>query len=182
MKKTIALLLAAAMLLSLSACGKKKAKEEAEETPQAAPSDAVMEVKITLNNLYQYFEYKEYPSAVRGEENTDIISSVQISYGLALREGYTAAREPEYNHTLQVTFIADGVIKSGNFDVDFETLQYSGEEYSVERETVSETLGFWPEGDRTFVWTFGNYSKSNILYLENFQIISATGTVYLRAA
>ena len=182
MRKAIALLLAAAMLLCLSACGKKKAEEHTEETQQTAPSDAVMEVKITLNNLYQYFVYKEYPSAIRGEENTDIISSVQVSYGLALREGYTAAKEPEYKHTLQVTFKADGVVKSGNYTVDFDTLQYSGETYSEERETVSETLGFWPEGDRTFIWTFGNYSKSNILYLENFQIISATGTVYLRAA
>lgn len=182
MKKIIALLLAAVMLLSLSACRKKKDAEEAEEAPAAAPSDAVMEVKISLSNLYQYFEYKEYPSAVRGEEDTSIISAVQVSYGLALREGYTAAKEPEYHSTMQVTFVADGVIKSGDFTVDFDTLQYSGPEYSVQRETVSETLGFWPEGDRTFIWAFGNYSKSNILYLENFQVVSASGTVYLRAA
>ena len=182
MRKIIALLLAAAMLLALSACGKKKVAEETEQAPVSVPADKVIEVRITPSNLYQYFEYKEYPIAVRGEENENIISSVQVSYGFALREGYTAAKEPEYKHTLQVTFTADGVIKSGEFDVDFDTLQYSGTEYSVQRETVTETLGFWPEGDRTFIWAFGNYSKSNILYLENFQVIGATGTVYLRAA
>ena len=181
MKRTLAMLLAAVMLLSLSACGKKKEATDEEESPAASPADTVMEVKISLGNLYQYFEYKEYPSAVRGEENQNI-SSVQVSYGLALREGYTAVNSPEYKDTLQVTFTADGVIKTGDFTVDFDTLQYSGTEYSVERETVTETLGFWPEGNRTFIWAFGNYSKSNILYLENFQVINATGTVYLRAA
>ena len=140
------------------------------------------EVRISLNNLFQYFEYREDPSAVRGEENTGIISSVQVSYGLALREGYTAAQEPEYKHSMQITFVADGVIKTGDFDVNFDTLQYSGTEYSSQRETVSQTLAFWPAGNRTFIWTFGNYSKSNILYLENFQVTSASGTVYLRAA
>ena len=182
MRKTIALLLAAAMLLGLSACGKKKDADDNEDTPVISPADTVMEVKISLNNLYQYFEYKEYPSAVRGEENEKIISSVQVAYGLALREGYTAVNSPEYKDTMQVTFTADGVIKTGDFTVDFDTLQYSGTEYSVQRESVSETLGFWPEGNRTFIWTFGNYSKSNILYLENFQVISASGTVYLRTA
>ena len=56
MKKRIALLLALVMLLSLSACGKKKT-EEAEESPaETAPVDSVFEVNISLNNLYQYFE------------------------------------------------------------------------------------------------------------------------------
>ncbi len=177
MKRFALLLLSAFMLLSLSACGEKKAEEP---TPSAAPEDAVIAVRITPNNLFQYFEYKEYPSFIRGEENTDSISRVQVSYGLALREGYTAANSPAHKDSMQVTFTADGVYKSGDFTVDFNTLQYSGTEYSSQRRTITETLAFWPEGNRTYIWTYGNYSKSNILYLENFQIVSASGTVYLR--
>ncbi len=179
MRRILALLLTAAMALSLSGCGKKKNEEAPEEAPQAAASsDAVIEVDISLGNLYQYFEYREYPSIVR--EDNEKISSVQVSYGLALRDGYTAAKLPDRKDTMQITFVADGVIKTGSFSVDYDTLRYSGTEYSSTRETVSETLDFWPEGDRTFVWTFGNYSKSNILYLENFQVVSASGKLYLK--
>ncbi|MBR1456588.1 MAG: hypothetical protein IJ594_05455 [Oscillospiraceae bacterium] len=178
MKRIVAILLCAAMLLSLAACGKKGKEDAGEQTESAASKSPVVKVDISLSNLYQYFEYKEFPSIVR--EDNDKISSVQVSYGLALREGYEAANLPEYEDTLELTFTADGVIKSGSFVVDFDTLQYSGEEYSVQRETVSETLAFWPEGNRTFIWTFGNYSKSNILYLENFQVTRATGCIYLK--
>ena len=177
MKKLIVLFQSILLLLSLCACGKQEAEEAAQPS---APSDAVIAVKITPNNLFQYFEYREYPSLIRGEENTDIISRAQVSYGLALREGFTAANSPEYKDTMQVTFTADGIIKSGEFNIDFNTLQYSGTEYSSQRQTITETLAFWPKGDRTFVWTYGNYSKSNILYLENFRVVSASGTVYLR--
>ncbi len=178
MRRILILFLAVAAALSFSACGKEQ-KEPQEDAPQeAAPSDSVLEVTITLNNLYQYFEYREYPSIVR--EDNEKISSVQVSYGLALRDGYTAAKLPDRKDTMQITFVADGVIKTGSFSVDYDTLRYSGTEYSSTRETVSETLDFWPEGDRTFVWTFGNYSKSNILYLENFQVVSASGKLYLK--
>ena len=179
MRRILALLLTAAMALSLSGCGKKKNEEAPEEAPQAAASsDSVIEVDISLGNLYQYFEYREYPSIVR--EDNEKISSVQVSYGLALRDGYTAANLSDHKDTMQITFTADGVIKTGSFTVDYNTLQYSGTETSSSRETISETLAFWPEGDRTFVWTFGNFSKSNILYLENFQVVSASGKLYLK--
>lgn len=177
LKKAICILLGCAMLLTLCSCGKKEKRDEG-EAASATSGSPVTEVRISLNNLYQYFEYKEYPSIVR--EDNNVISSVQVSYGLALREGYTAANLPEYKDTLQVTFSADGVIKTGSFTVDYDTLQYSGTESSVQRETVTETLAFWPEGNRTFVWTFGNYSKSNILYLENFQVLSASGSIFLK--
>ena len=50
----------------------------------------------------------------------------------------------------------------------------------TERNSITHTLKFWPKGDRTTTWTFGNYSDSYILYLENFTVTSAKGSIYLK--
>ena len=147
------------------------------QPPQETPNP-VFEVKITLDNLYDYFEYREYPAAVKND-NGDI-SNVQVSYGLALKEGYTAANSSKYKDTMEITFTADGVVNSGSFDVDFASLQYSGTVTGTERSSITHTLKFWPKGDRTTTWTFGNYSDSYILYLENFTVTSAKGSIYLK--
>ena len=141
----------------------------------------MIEVKITPANLYDYFEYREFPTTFRGENNGEI-SNVQVAYGFALREGWTAANDPRHKDTLRITFTAEQVVNQGSFTVDFDTLQWSGTVYSTERKTVEEELVFWPKGDRTSVWTFGNYSDSYVLYLENFTVTSASGSVYLKPA
>ena len=178
MKRTLISLLALCLLLFLCACGKEEAEEPAQiQAPQETPNP-VFEVKITLDNLYDYFEYREYPVTVKND-NGDI-SNVQVSYGLALKEGYTAANSSKYKDTMEITFTADGVVNSGSFEVDFATLQYSGTVTSTERSSITHTLKFWPKGDRTTTWTFGNYSDSYILYLENFTVTSAKGSIYLK--
>lgn len=178
MKRILFTLLAACLLLSLCACGKEEAEEPVQIlAPQETPNP-VFEVKITLDNLYDYFEYREYPAAVKNDNGG--ISNVQVSYGLALKEGYTAANSSKYKDTMEITFTADGVVNSGSFDVDFATLQFSGTVTSTERNSITHTLKFWPKGDRTTTWTFGNYSDSYILYLENFTVTSAKGSVYLK--
>lgn len=178
MKRTLIILLTVCLLLSLCACGKEETEEPAQIlAPQETPNP-VFEVKITLDNLYDYFEYREYPAAVKNDNGG--ISNVQVSYGLALKEGYTAANSSKYKDTMEITFTADGVVNSGSFDVDFATLQYSGTVTSTERNSITQTLKFWPKGDRTTTWTFGNYSDSYILYLENFTVTSAKGSVYLK--
>lgn len=179
--RAAALLTAALLLLSLVGCGKKTSPAEPEGLPAQAEDDGVVEVRITRENLFDYFEYREYPSEVKGENNGEI-SNVQVAYGLALREGWTAANDPKRKDTLRVDFTADQIINSGSFTVDFATLQWNGTPSSTERRQISEKLVFWPKGDRTSVWTFGNYSDSYILYLENFTVTSASGTVYLRHA
>ena len=178
-RRAAALLLALALAVSLGGCGKKKTPAEPEGLPagQTAESD-VVEVKITRQNLFDYFEYREFPTEVKGENNGEI-SNVQVAYGLALREGWTAANDPKYKDTLRVDFMAEQVVNSGRFTVDFETLQWYGDVVTTERRQISEKLVFWPKGDRTSVWTYGNYSDSYILYLENFTVTSASGTVYL---
>ena len=178
MKRILFTLLAACLLLSICACGKEEAEEPVQIlAPQETPNP-VFEVKITLDNLYDYFEYREYPAAVKNDNGG--ISNVQVSYGLALKEGYTAANSSKYKDTMEITFTADGVVNSGSFDVDFATLQFSGTVTSTERNSITQTLKFWPKGDRTTTWTFGNYSDSYILYLENFTVTSAKGSVYLK--
>ncbi len=178
MKRTLITLLTVCLLLSLCACGKKETEQPAQILePQETPNP-VFEVKITLDNLYDYFEYREYPAAVKNDNGG--ISNVQVAYGLALKEGYTAANSSKYKDTMEITFTADGVVNSGSFDVDFATLQYSGTVTSTERNSITQTLKFWPKGDRTTTWTFGNYSDSYILYLENFTVTSAKGSVYLK--
>lgn len=175
----MALLLAVLMCFSLCACGNKRPASPSAPEEQEVQSE-VFEVRITLDNLYDYFEYREYTSSVKGDDGKT--ASVQVSYGLALKEIYTAANSPEYTDTMKITFSADGVVRSGSFTVDFTTLQYTGTVNSTETRAITEELSFWPKGDRTTTWTFGNYGSSYILSLENFHVTQASGSVFLRYA
>ena len=183
MKRGIALLLALCMLMTLSACGKKNKKEKAEEasaTPTPIPNEA-FEVKITLDNLYQYFDYKEFRADVRDENSSEINSST-VAYGLQLKEMFTAANDPRHRDTMTLTFEADGVVMSGDFDIDFNTLTYTGTPTTTEHTHVKEQLHFWAKGDRTTTWAFGNYSATIIMYFERFAVTEATGSVWLKRA
>ena len=62
MKRIITLLLALCMVVMLVGC-KKKEKPEAEPTQPPAPTptpNEIFEVKMSLDNLYTYFDYKDY--------------------------------------------------------------------------------------------------------------------------
>lgn len=146
-----------------------------------ADPNQVYEIKITMDNLYDFFYYKEYRADIRGENSSEI-NSAQISYGLQLKEAFVAADDGVHKDTMELHFEADGVVMSGLFDVDFNTLQYTGDVYSSETTHISESLSFWPKGSRTTVWTFGNYSSSYILYLENFTVTDVSGSIFVRYA
>ena len=181
-RKAIALLLALLMVLSLTACG-RKAKEKkaaAAASPTPVPNEA-FEVKLNLDNFLDYFYYKEYRADVR-DENTSEIDSSTISYGFQLREQYTAANEEKHKDTMALHFKADGVVMEGSFDINFDDLSHTGLADSIERTSVEETLHFWGKGDRTTWWTFGNYSSSYIMYLENFTVTDVSGSVWLKRA
>lgn len=185
MKKILSLALCAAMLLCMCACGKDD--EPAPDQPAesaAVDYDKVYEVEITPENLLDYFEFKAYraDSKLTDGENAGEITSVQISYGFELRPGYTAANYSEHEDTLKIDFTATGVVKSGNFTVDFNTLEYSGEALTSETVPIEDSLSFWPKGDRTTTYPYGNYSDSYVIYLENFNLSSVSGKVYLKLA
>ena len=181
-RKAIALLLALLMVLSLTACG-RKAKEKkaaAAASPTPVPNEA-FEVKLNLDNFLDYFYYKEYRADVR-DENTSEIDSSTISYGFQLKEQYTAANEEKHKDTMALHFKADGVVMEGSFDINFDDLSHTGLADSIERTSVEETLHFWGKGDRTTWWTYGNYSSSYIMYLENFTVTDVSGSIWLKRA
>ena len=183
MKRTLALVLALCMLLCLTGC-RRKNKEEAAPAAPAVPTptpNEVFEVKMSLDNLYTYFDYKEYRADVRDENSSEIDSST-IAYGLQLKPQFTAANDLEHTDTMLLRFEADGVVMSGDFQINFTDLSYTGYADTNERVHVSETLHFWPKGDRTTTWAFGNYSSSNIMFFDNFRVTQVTGSVFLKMA
>ena len=183
MKRTLALVLALCMLLCLTGCKRKNKKETAPAAP-AVPTptpNEVFEVKLSLDNLFTYFDYKEYRADVRDENSSEIDSST-IAYGLQLKPQFTAANDLEHKDTMLLRFEADGVVMSGDFQINFTDLSYTGYADTNERVHVSETLHFWPKGDRTTTWAFGNYSNSNIMYFDSFRVTQVTGSVFLKMA
>lgn len=183
MKRTLALVLALCMLLCLTGCRRKNQKETAPAAP-AVPTptpNEVFEVRLTLDNLFTYFDYKEYRADVRDENSSEIDSST-IAYGLQLKPQFTAANDLEHKDTMLLRFEADGVVMSGDFQINFNDLSYTGYADTNERVHVSETLHFWPKGDRTTTWAFGNYSNSNIMFFDSFRVTQVTGSVFLKMA
>ena len=183
MKRVIALLLVLTLALGLCGCGRKK-KKEATSTAPVPPTptpNEVFEVKLTLDNLYTYFDYKEYRADVRDENSSEIDSST-IAYGLQLKPQFTAANDEAHKDTMVLRFEADGVVMSGDFQINFNDLSFTGYADTNERVHVSELLHFWPKGDRTTTWAFGNYSNSNIMYFESFRVTDVAGSVFLKMA
>ena len=183
MKKTAALLLALLLAVLLAGCGRGK-EEAAAPTATPAPTptpNEVFEVRLDRNNLYTYFDYKEYRADVR-DESTAEINSATVAYGLQLKPQFTAANDPAHKDTMALRFEAEGVVMSGDFDIDFRTLTFTGTPATSERVQVSELLHFWPKGDRTTTWAFGNYSSSNIMYFESFRVTEVSGSIYLKMA
>ncbi len=182
MKKTIVLLALVCMLPLLGACGKEKSGPAPTPAPAAAPTETpVFEVRLSLDNLYQFFDYKEYRADVR-DELTSQIDSATVAYGLQLKEQYTAANDGVHKDSMTLRFKADGVVLSGDFDIDFTDLSFTGTPASSQTVQIEEELHFWPKGDRTTTWAYGNFSSSNIMYLEHFLVTEVSGSVFLKMA
>ena len=58
-------------------------------------------------------------------------------------------------------------------------LSYTGTAWSEEREQVSETLDFWPQGNRTVSYPYGTLSSSYIIRLYNFTVTAVSGSIFL---
>ena len=180
--RTLPVLLLLLALCLLTACGKQKdGPDEPEETPSGPQ---ITEVKISAANFYDYFDYKEYPSYATDEDGN--ITACNLSYGFSLHEGLVAANDPDHKDTLKVSFTAEGVSQYGEFKVDFQT-HSSGETprfetfalWSEERETISDTLGFWPQGNRTVSYPYGTISSSYIIMFRSFSVTAVSGSIFL---
>ena len=171
------------LCLLLTGCGKQK-KSESEE-PAGPEEPQIMEVKINSSNFYDYFDYREYPNYSTDEDGN--ITACNLSYGFSLHEGLVAANDPDHKDTLAVSFTAEGVSQYGEFKVDFQSLDSNQTPryetvaiWSEERESISETLSFWPQGNRTVSYPYGTISSSYIITFRSFTVTSVSGSIFLR--
>ena len=179
-----AVLLMLLVLCLLCGCGRKKETVEEADLGPAGPQ--IAEVKITAANFYDYFDYKDYPSFATDEDGN--ITSCNLSCGFSLREGLVAANDPDHKDTLKVSFTGEALSQHGEFSIDFQDLTANGTpRYEVlwadpegnQSATVSETLSFWPQGNRTMTWQYGFLSSSYITTFRSFSVTAVSGSIYL---
>ena len=182
-KRSVLLILLLALCL-LTACGKQKEKEASEEDVPKGPE--IVEVKITGANFYDYFDYKDYPSFATDEDGN--ITACNLSCGFSLKEGWVAANDPDHKDTLKVSFTADVVSQHGEFNIDFQSATGGGTpRYEVlwlnpdetVTGTISETLPFWPQGNRTMTWQYGFLSSSYVTTIQSFTVTAVSGSIFL---
>ena len=182
-KRSVLLILLLALCL-FTACGKQKEKEASEEDVPKGPE--IVEVKITGANFYDYFDYKDYPSFATDEDGN--ITECNLSCGFSLKEGQAAANEPDHEDTLKVSFTADVLSQHGEFSIDFQDAAAGAvPRYEVlwidpegtQTGTISETLPFWPQGNRTMTWQYGFISSSYVTTIQNFTVTAVSGSIFL---
>lgn len=182
-KRSVLLILLLALCL-LTACGKQKEKEASEEDVSKGPE--IVEVKITGANFYDYFDYKDYPSFATDEDGN--ITACNLSCGFSLKEGLAAANDPDHKDTLKVSFTADVLSQHGEFSIDFQDAAAGAvPRYEVlwidpegtQTGTISETLPFWPQGNRTMTWQYGFISSSYVTTIQNFTVTAVSGSIFL---
>ena len=182
-KRSVLQILLLALCL-LTACGKQKEKEASEEDVPKGPE--IVEVKITGANFYDYFDYKDYPSFATDEDGN--ITACNLSCGFSLKEGLAAANDPDHKDTLKVSFTADVLSQHGEFSIDFQDAAAGAvPRYEVlwidpegtQTGTISETLPFWPQGNRTMTWQYGFISSSYVTTIQNFTVTAVSGSIFL---
>ena len=184
MKKTTLLLILLLVLSLLTACGRQKETDEPDEEVPTGPK--IVEVKITGANFYDYFDYRDYPSFATDEDGN--ITECNLSCGFSLKEGWVAANDPDHKDTLKVSFTADVVSQHGEFNIDFQSATGGGTpRYEVlwinpdetVTGTISETLPFWPQGNRTMTWQYGFLSSSYVTTIQSFTVTAVSGSIFL---
>ena len=105
-----------------------------------------------------------------------------------LKEGLVAANDPEHKDSLKVSFTAEALSQHGEFSIDFQNTAASGTPHyevlwldpeGTVSETISETLTFWPQGNRTMSWQYGFLSSSYITTFQSFTVTSVSGSIFL---
>ena len=183
-KKLSVLLFLLLALCLLTACGRQKENDAPAEDVPDGPR--ITEVKITGANFYDYFDYKDYPSFATDEDGN--LTECNLSCGFSLKEGLTAANDPDHKDTLKVSFTADVLSQHGEFSIDFqddssgtvpryEALWIDPE--GTQTGTIAETLPFWPQGNRTMTWQYGFLSSSYVTTIQNFTVTAVSGSIFL---
>ena len=182
-KRSVLLILLLTLCL-LTACGKQKEKEASEEDVPKGPE--IVEVKITGANFYDYFDYKDYPSFATDEDGN--LTECNLSCGFSLKEGLTAANDPDHKDTLKVSFTADVLSQHGEFSIDFQDAssgtvpRYEAlwiDPEGTQTGTISEILPFWPQGNRTMTWQYGFLSSSYVTTIQSFTVTAVSGSIFL---
>jgi len=184
MKTRSVLLLMLLMLSLLTACGKQKGTDAPDEDVPEGPQ--ITEIKITGANFYDYFDYRDYPSFATDEDGN--ITECNLSCGFSLKEGLTAANDPDHKDTLKVSFTADVLSQHGEFNIDFQDAssgtvpRYEAlwiDPEGTQTGTISETLPFWPQGNRTMTWQYGFLSSSYVTTIQSLSVTAVSGSIYL---
>jgi len=184
MKTRSVLLLMLLTLSLLTACGKQKGTDAPDEDVPEGPQ--ITEIKITGANFYDYFDYRDYPSFATDEDGN--ITECNLSCGFSLKEGLTAANDPDHKDTLKVSFTADVLSQHGEFNIDFQDAssgtvpRYEAlwiDPEGTQTGTISETLPFWPQGNRTMTWQYGFLSSSYVTTIQSLSVTAVSGSIYL---
>ena len=182
-KQSVLLILLLALSL-FTACGRQKEKDEPDEEVPIGPK--IVEVKITGANFYDYFDYRDYPSFATDEDGN--LTECNLSCGFSLKEGLTAANDPDHKDTLKVSFTADVLSQHGEFSIDFQDAssgtvpRYEAlwiDPEGTQTGTIAETLPFWPQGNRTMTWQYGFLSSSYVTTIQSFTVTAVSGSIFL---
>lgn len=210
MKRLIALVLVLASLFALCACEAPAPAPAPAPSPTPAPeltpethavieepasehnTPSVIEVQITSENFFDYFEYFDFPES-RTYEHKD--SDGNITYlsapsGFLLRKGYMLAEEmqDECSVEIEVRFDEHRFAHNGGITVDMDALTYSvtGRPSYVESydEICTGTINFSPDTYYIYIHcptTLGNGKDHStfIIIQDTIELVSASGTLYL---
>ena len=144
------------------------------------PAPEVTEVEITMDNLWDYFEIVE-----KRNEKTDAqgnMTYLYISNCLALKADYLLADVEEYPMDIAVGFEYDKDVKvyQQPCTLDFENYTCDASANSHENNHMSEMAHFPSQVSLDNIQV--NYQDSTsaiIVTSENFEILNASGTLYL---
>ena len=85
MKKAVAAILIMVCFLGLAGCGSGRKNGSGGSTQASGKKSSVVEVRMTMDNFFDYFEYHEFRSPTKND-NGDT-TSMQILYGYKLKDG-----------------------------------------------------------------------------------------------
>lgn len=149
------------------------------------PAPEVTEVEITMDNLWDYFEIVE-----NRNEQTDAqgnLKSLYVGNNISLKEGYQLAARDEYATDVAVGYEYDRLDTQYwvSCTIDFENWTCSSSSAWRDKTHVSEMVHF-PTRSNLYTpfiqYINGDVSKNEGAYIqtvENFEVLNASGTLYL---